>query len=724
MNSLKKFWVLSLLLVTIWLVQPQRSLSSPVPQGSAVSNEDAAALSTLSEYMVGRVDLAHALLRKHGYRPAIDDSTWHQFPSVRKLETAYVAAETASPNRGGEKLLALLASDLAQQYESLRREPSLAEYLRKAETVTTPVHFGKPSAAVPVADLSQPVVAAIDTISQYCSRGAAGTPQSILRTQFGVSENTAYQILRESSSNAEALKRAMTFVPEQQRIPLLKSLVSRLAPKFEAVRYEPALRPFLDPPASTSSPSFPIAPLGPRPSIPSRKPEMPSASERYSPFVRANYSTAESMSFTVMSEVVEGFGGVVFGNQVLSDPHLPRILSISFEQGSTREIGSLTYRFADHNPLSYENVRLEDAYAAYNMVFAKVGGVDPTETGKGVGLISLDDNTPSFSCDKTARKVSETAKFNIILHPALANLDLGWAAVMVDALPIEPELIRTTIKLSGLGDEQAMAVQNLFLSMESPSFVHNWKVVDVPMTVGTDGRGLAVWNSATDASIPMGLRRTAFIQMRPMLKKGFDSGFARDFYQYVPILIKASRDYERLNSFAAVLAVVRLAKIEHATFASPPIPEKVPTPDAIQITDQKITAVAPFVHEDALKEGLSRCEVCLREATASSADLQQRIDELRKLEVARDSAALKVYLLNSGSEAESNRLAEQEARKFEPLIDKKIHQIEAFSDGHYALELFEIEDHLNERIQIEALAALERRTPSRVANSGNPPAKP
>ena len=711
MRTLGRFSSLTLLIMATLMWPVQRTWSGRLPQNVAVSQEDAQALSTLSEYMLGRVDLARTLLQKHGYQPAVSDQTWRQFPSVRKLETAYSAAEAAAPNRGGEKLLALLASDLAQQYEAVRHESSLAPYLHKADEITSPVIFGRVPTQIAIPHLPLSVVAAIDTISQYCSRGPAGTPQSILRNNFGLSEETAYQVLRESSSNAEAFKRAMTFVPEQERIPKLKSLVSQLTPKFEAIAYEPTLQPFL-PSAPASPESFQLSPPTGRPSVPPREAGMPSAAEAYPTFVQENYTTEESMSFSVMSEVVEGFGGVVFGNRVSADVGLPKIDSISFDVTPGQNVGLITYHFADSSTVSLPTVSLEDAYAAYHMVYAGLGGVGPQNPGKGTGLVSLYGTVPTFTCDKkTLKVVDDGTNFDIVLHPALANTELGWAAVMVDSLPIEPKLIDAMGRQSGLADDEIVAVQNLFFSMHTSSFVDNWKVVDVPLTVASESNVLVVSRSGTDPSIARGLRRTAFIEMRPMLEKGFDSEFSRNFYQYVPILTKASVDYARLNRFAAVLAVVRLAKIEGANFLSPPsLPKRVSTPDAIQITDSAITPIPPFVRGNALEAVLTKSQQCIQDIAASSPTLLQSLSEIESLETQHDKAVMDAY--RASPESDEERTASRRAQQLDVQLDLKMHQFDRSPEGEYVLELFAIMDHVKERLAIEQEAVSESSSPS------------
>jgi hypothetical protein len=433
--------------------------------------------------------------------------------------------------------------------------------------------------------------------------------------------------------------------------------------------------------------------------------------------VSENYSTAESMSFGVMAEVVEGFGGIVFGNTVSADSSLPKIVAISFEEPNTGDRGSLVYHFENHDPVRYRNVRIEDAYAAYHVVYQTFNGVPPFQPDRGIGLVSLDENTPSIACDGKARTANESTRFNIVLHPALANLDLGWAAVMVDTLPIEPELISERLTRSGLEDEQVLAIENLFLSMQTRSFVHNWKVVDVPLSIGIDQGSLVVSNSAVDSSIPVGLRRTAFIEMRPMLRKGFNSQFARDFYQDVPMLTKGSHDYERLNTFAAVLAIVRLAKIEQATFTTAPMaPAKVPTPDAIQLTDKGIGPIASFNPVSALRAEASKVQTCMQVALRSSPELQQKVDELETLEDALDLEALKIYQRNDLTDEQKESAILVSAQKYEPQLDAKEHEIRGFPGGAYVMKLFSYRDTIEELTERENQAAAERTSQPRSQN--------
>jgi len=441
--------------------------------------------------------------------------------------------------------------------------------------------------------LSPQAVTALDTLGQYCSRGPVGTPQAILMENFGLSKVQSYQLLRESNATAEAFKRAMTYVPEQERIPTISRLTSRVSQKYEAASYEPSLGQFLGPPSVPSGPDVEGLGTKARSKIPPLPAGSVSSAERYIPFRAENYTSEASMVFSSMAVEVEGFGGIVFGNQVNAAPSLPHITAMSFKPGPVGRPGTIQVYLANNMSYEFKNVPLEDAYAAYHMTFAAAGGVSPAKANEGIGLVGLTDNHPSIRCSATTLRVEESSVFDVVMHPALAGTDLGWAAVMVDALPIQPSILLKQADSAGLGTESHQALDALFDSMHTKTFLHNWKVVDVPMTVTLEGNEIVVLRSPDhDGSLPEGLRRTAFIEMRPMLKQGeFDQDFATAFYQLVPVLTKGSYDYRRLNRFAAVLAIFRLAKSHDATFeVIPPLPPKVATPDGIRIDDDRITA--------------------------------------------------------------------------------------------------------------------------------------
>ena len=52
--------------------------------------------------------------------------------------------------------------------------------------------------------------------------------------------------------------------------------------------------------------------------------------------------------------------------------------------------------------------------------------------------------------------------FNVVLHPALGGVDLGWAVVNVDALPIDSAILMASLEASPLGEAQRHALNVLF----------------------------------------------------------------------------------------------------------------------------------------------------------------------------------------------------------------------------------------------------------------------
>lgn len=181
----------------------------------------------LADYLSAGVDLSGPMLAKHGYTPSVDASVWKQWPAFRKIETACLEAENAHPQRGATNLIALLTHDIANRNGAILEEQTLRVYRSKPDR--TVLEFKALAPGQPRPELSENVVRAIDTLSQYTERGPLGSPQTILQRDFRLSEAQSYDILRQSGSTAEAMKRAMTFVPEQERIPILQSLYHQVS---------------------------------------------------------------------------------------------------------------------------------------------------------------------------------------------------------------------------------------------------------------------------------------------------------------------------------------------------------------------------------------------------------------------------------------------------------------------------------------------------------------
>lgn len=642
------------------------------------SDEHGKAIAALAEYFGASGDAVTRSLDSYGYKPPVPLPTWQRFPVIKKLEYACAAAETADPNGGGDRLLALLSQNLAQQYESVRHTPELRSFVGSQQTTRRIEFKNPPPGTIQVRPLPKKITRAIDKIAEYTAASPIGDPQSILVKHFDLTREQAYDVLRQSNSHAEAFKLALNnHVPKERRRVVIAKLANDVSQHYESVHYEPALKSYLLLPVVDTKPerrngddsTHPQGPLNSGPRTPQPKPDAPGggnaferpqppertqgtpdAGSRYGSFVEQNYKKPGSRIFrnmSVRSKGFGGFGGVVFGNDVTGDRKAPRLVAVSFENGTMAETVNIRCTFSDNSIAVYPDVRIEDAYAAYKIVVSGIESLPPLAKGEGVGLVGLDteQRSPNVECQLTGFKLKEGVDFNIILHPALVDLDTGWAAIMGDALPIEREaLLKSIEKTSGLSGRDAF--DQLFKSLEYSSNVKDlgtWKVVDVPMTIRKEGQRIVVMRTAeTNRHFPEGMRRTAFIEMRYLIedsrepkKRGsspssaqpsdddtsnsYDKDFAEAFYRLLPLLAKASYDYRRLNEFAAVLGVFRWAKQQSATFPRQPVlhPTRKPTPDAIRIFDGAIKPIASFDRLPALERAVQRVDVCMQDVENS-----------------------------------------------------------------------------------------------------------
>ena len=628
---------------------------------SSIDKRDAKALAAISDVLATKDHFVGSWLTEHGYQPS-DLQGWSGFPVVRKLESAYLAAEKAAPMRGGQAMLALLSSDLAKQYESVRFDSILRPYVdaKSAGNVT----FAS-SVSVPPVQWRPPqkIRAAFNAISAYTEGGAFGGPHIVLQTYFGVPDGATYDILRTSNTTAEAIQRGLAWVPESERKPRLALLVADIdhayghgARQNRDLDIFRASSPGGGGPSGNDSPSEPSRPSGPGgppidlgPSTPrGRSPNHATAkptqaplypdtlppvtveesSARYSNFVRENYSTSPSMSagpvFTEMVEVVEGFGGVVFGNSVSAE-HLPgtpdsiRWVTAPNLPDEADPSGRLVLRFKITNKdgskswaeRSFGPVLLEDAYAAHQIVYGTYPGVPSFSAKSGIGLVGIYDKARYF--DITDGKViNEGDRWKIVMHPAITNLQLGWSTLMVDALPIKKHLLIMTRNNLDPAEEQKVAE---WLS-HTPG---NWKFTEAPLTITAEGPSLIVLRRQPISDDPY-LKRVAFLSVKPFDGDSKDSErqFAEEFPRTLPALIQSSQAFERLNRFAAVLAVFRWAASAGAHFeGGVEPPTSVPTPKSIVITGSGYLVVPDYDKpEDARRELRAKLDAHFAETTA------------------------------------------------------------------------------------------------------------
>src|SRR5260221_14164440 len=153
--------------------------------------------------------------------------------------------------------------------------------------------------------------------------------------------------------------------------------------------------------------------------------------------------------------------------------------------------------------------------------------------------------------------------FPMILHPPIANQEWGWAAIMTDVLPIFDRQLFDIVERHA-GSPGRQTVEGFFAGMQRPkNFAHNWKRVDAPMVISAKSGRLRAARAA-DEQVPAGLRSRGFIELRPFYwdrpgSSQYSRKMAASFYRILPLLLRSSRDYAEMNSFAATLAVFRWA---------------------------------------------------------------------------------------------------------------------------------------------------------------------
>ena len=165
-------------------------------------------------------------------------------------------------------------------------------------------------------------------------------------------------------------------------------------------------------------------------------------------------------------------------------------------------------------------------------------------------------------------------------------MDLGWAVVNVDALPIDSAILMASLEASPLVRRSVTLSMCYLILWRRKHLLTIGKSWTYLITVSRDRLSLVLQRTPDRATdLPEGLRRSAFIEMRPFLENGdYDRRFADAFYRLVPLLATGSRDYRAVNDFAPILALVRLARSQGATFSPQAVTSGVvATPDAIAI---------------------------------------------------------------------------------------------------------------------------------------------
>ncbi|MGB0524770.1 MAG: hypothetical protein ACPGJS_17485 [Flammeovirgaceae bacterium] len=527
------------------------------------------AVQSIARYTTPSVDRTSQLLASYGYQPpAYLKNEWRSFPAIRKIEMAYEAAEAvpAQRGKGGERLLALMSQDLARKYNGARAEAPLKNLIAKP-LGDRKISFTHPSSYGQV-NLPKHIKTQITTISKYTESGALGGNRGVLKYYMGLTDNLVYDILRNSKSSKDAIERGLkkAKVPptQEQRI---KNMGDALQNKYEAARHDADLNNITKKATQSSTkPSVkPQSVLGDLPKKPmNARPNNPHSRAVYNHFVKRNYATRAAKKMGAMKVNIKGFGGVIFGNEVIDKSNLPALKTIMFTPTEPHpttglEMGHLEFKFENGTEVLYPDLFVEDIQAAYEMIF---GPNRDYEIGDGVGLVGVEGS----GFNKT---------YNVIIHPSIQHLQLGWAALMTDILPISKSEIR--------------AVPTIDESLVEAWFdkgYNNWKVTDIPLEIHVQHGQVQLKGIASNATTQSYLTMEGFYW-------GEHLGEITEFREVSPTLIEHISEYARLNDFAKVFALLRWAKMKGGSFtASPQVSNYYPNPIFAFIKNERAQALS------------------------------------------------------------------------------------------------------------------------------------
>jgi hypothetical protein len=631
--------IVAALAIALWTQGGEALMQRLAPQIENAGPRQA--VLAVAEYTSHR-GLIDQLLGQAGYLPSAPG--WSGYPTLRKLETAYLAAEGARAGNGA-MLLAQLARGVSDEYGSAAMHPALAPLIRQASQPR--IDFTKIVAVPPSWRPPSQVQAQIQAISYYAEGGGIGGPQAILRHHFELPDDQVYDILRTSNTTAEAIERGLAYVPEAERHPRLVRLARDITEAYPNARrdgrlgamlgttvaaHEPVLRTapvrqpgtsdgLTPPPASRTwtppSPGpGPIAPAGgsgvvaPPSQIAKERSGVAAAATRFKAAESSWFRDAAEMVFQSAVGNVRGPGGIMFGDRVVADSRLPQLVGVGWLQPSGSRVGSLEFVFASGPPRVVTGLRADHVLGALRLLYSGVANVSPKKDGEAISLISLEQRIDTNICDVS--KTRERTEWQVVVHPAIADLEVGHELLGADVLPTDAtnaHLLASIEKRVGRADRQR-------LEQLMKEGVYNWKLTDVPTEIVPSGTSLIVRRAAPIPGEPT-LATPALFTMHGFTDNDdgdeiLIGGFADRFYPLVPSLMKASREFESMNGFIQTMALLRWARMQGAPVnGMPVVPPMAIVPAAIVMNASGYSPVAPSPNRTArtvtlLKQQLNR----------------------------------------------------------------------------------------------------------------------
>jgi hypothetical protein len=269
------------------------------------------------------------------------------------------------------------------------------------------------------------------------------------------------------------------------------------------------------------------------------------------------------------------------------------------------------------------NVHAEDARAVWEML----NGKEALKDGDGVPLLGLEAGAGGNHYHITKTDVKRGQRRDVVVHPALLDTELAMACIRIEALAHTRNWLHEELAADaalGAKDSHARATfkelvewafdpwRNLdvFVGGRRQSV---FRMVDVPMMIkpGVDDAALRVSRQGEDYDEL--LRGRAYVQMLLHVQQTKEDGspkgeveevkkFAKETYPIMGDLLRSSPELQRLNNFAAVLAVARWAKSKGAEFAEPEKPKKGPrTPESVAVFSDTIVPLTRMKPEEIRK---------------------------------------------------------------------------------------------------------------------------
>jgi hypothetical protein len=658
-------------------------------------NEIKNAIESISKITAsGSGDQTAIVLRQTGF--SVPDNlkpSWNAFPSYRKIETAYWAAEKVG---NGERLLALLSKTMAQEYESVSYEAPLHKFLSSNIHINTKIGFGTLSTLVLPNQVPSEIERSIGSIAKYTDAKALGGTRGVLKYYFDLPDDQVYKILRESDNDFDALLSGIekASIPPTQKERLSK-IVTDLKVNYEAANLDHNLEVIKESPDLIKEKSGS-----------SLQGEVPKEKLRaeYDGFVKKNFPDKGSMKFEKMKVNPKGFGGIIFGNKIFTSPNLSKLKSIVWIHNNNidvnAKIGELDFNFQDGSLKTYPNVLWEDVYAAYHILYGDYK-YPSLVSSKGIGLTgayypdvynedkgfddiihshnltqneneyylslnklekvrfliderikaeestlasintNLIDNSVYYNkiiakeraallarnntlyykleadrhklLDKGKKQITtdsllwvailkDSAEYyqkcilpynenqknweskdssavanvqkyiiectKIILHPAVANLELGRSLIRADVQPRSCDLLINLAKSNLKDKSQVDLLKRWLIGCDSIG----WKFTDDTLLISSSHRDLITVSrnkNPEDVNSIATILTFNKMQTRPMS----DSSYSEDFPEFdhvMPILSNTFYDFYRLNNFSKVMALVRWAKQSGAIFLNKP----------------------------------------------------------------------------------------------------------------------------------------------------------